>query len=171
MARALVLVDVQRNKLEGERPLPHAHGIRPRLQKMLDRARLKGAPVVFVQNDGDDGDPDAPGTPGWELALAPLPGETVVRKSVGNAFQQNPDLDDRLRALDVNRVVIAGMESPRCVRSTALGALALGFEVDLASGAHAAYAEHQSADVIATAVEQELAVEGASIVWWSGALN
>lgn len=171
MARALVLIDVQRNKLEGPKPVPGAHDVRPRLQRMLDTARSKGVPVVHVQNETiEDDEDDFTGSDGWQLVFAPIDGEWVVRKTVGNAFQENPQLDDELRALGVTRLVLAGMQSQLCLRSTALGALNLGFDVDIASGAHATYDDHQRADVIESAVEKELSIEGADVVWWSSAL-
>src|SRR5262245_4074886 len=46
MATALLLVDVQRNMLEGNTPVPAADQVRPALQSLLARARTAGALVV-----------------------------------------------------------------------------------------------------------------------------
>lgn len=170
MARALMLVDVQRNMLEGANPIPDADDVRPRIQELLTDARASGLLVVHVQNDGTADDPDVPGTEGWELVFEPAPGELVVRKTVKNTFQENPDLDDTLRARGIDSLTVAGMQSDHCIRATIEGALDLGFDVDLASGAHATYHGELSAERASVEIEQELAAKGVTIVTWSSAL-
>lgn len=165
MATALLLIDVQRNMLEGEPPVPAAHEVRPALQALLEAARTAGAVVVHVQNDGGAGEPDEPHTAGWELVFPVAPGEPVVRKAVTDAFAAHPDLARTLRDRGVDRVVLAGMQSEHCIQATGRGALRQGFEVLLASGAHATYDDgRSSAAQIAETVEGELAAEGVKVV-------
>lgn len=52
MAKALMLIDVQRNMLEPPTPVPSAATTRQALQDLLLRARQAGALVIHVQNDG-----------------------------------------------------------------------------------------------------------------------
>lgn len=156
----LLMVDVQRDMLEGENPVPSGVEVRSRLEALLLKARRSGALVVHVQNDGGPGDPDAPGTDGWALVFAPLAGEPVVRKSVGNAFS-NAELPKALRQHGVTRVVVAGMQSEHCVSDTSRGALRSGLQVVLACGAHATYDQDgRSAESISMRVEEELSGEG-----------
>lgn len=169
-ARALMLIDVQRNMLEGANPAPDATDLRPRIERVLADARAAELTIVHVQNDGSGDDPDLPGTDGWELVFPPLPGELVVRKTLGNAFRENPDLDDTLRALGVDSLTVVGLQSDFCVTATIEGALDLGFDVDLASGAHATYDGELSAENAAVEVEKDLAAKGVTIVMWSEAL-
>lgn len=156
MKTALLLVDAQRNMLEGDFPIPAAAQIKPALESLLTRGRKAGALVVHVQNDGPPGEPDEPGTVGWELIFPAAEAEIVVRKGVPDAFAANTDLASDLRASGVKRVVVAGMQSNYCVAATSLGALENGFEVVLASGAHATYDEKESAATISEKVEDEL---------------
>lgn len=153
VSRALILIDVHRDLLAGEGAIPDADDVAPRLEHLLAEARQRGIPVVHVLHDGGESAFD----PGLEH---------VVRSSVGNAFQQNPTLDDHLKSLAVSRVVIAGMRSDGSVLETSLGALQLGFDVDLASGAHATHHGERRAEEISAGIERELADHGASIVWW-----
>jgi nicotinamidase-related amidase len=164
MTTALILIDAQRNMLEGDQPVPGAEEIRNALAVLLDSARAAGCPVVHVQNDGPPGEVDEPGTEGWELVFPVHDGEVCVRKDVMNAFAANPDLAPELRQRGVDRVVIAGMQSDFCVRATGLGALGLGFGVVLPHGAHATYdgGSTAAADVSAE-VERELAEAGAQV--------
>ncbi len=111
MGYGLILVDVQRNMLEGQDAVAGAAGFRDLLSGLLDAARDADAAIIHVKNDGRAGDPDEPGIPGWELVFTPLPGEPVVRKDVANAFESNPALADVLRAMGVDTVVVAGLQS------------------------------------------------------------
>jgi len=162
MVTALLLVDVQRDMLEPPRPVAAHVEVRRALESLLLRARDEGAFVVHVQNDGPPGDPDEPQTPGWELVFKARPDELVVRKNQSDAFT-NASLAISLKAKDVNRVVVAGMQSEYCVAATCRGALRNGLEVVLAAGAHATYDEVDSASNISARVEGELGREGVKI--------
>ncbi len=163
MTTALMLIDAQRNMLEGGEAIPDASRVRPSLESLLTRARSQGVAVVHVQNDGPAGSVDEPHTEGWELVLPPADGEIVVRKDQFDTFTANPALADHLRALGVARVVVAGMQSEYCVLETGRSALGLGFEVVLAAGAHGTYDDDSSAADISAGVEKELSGSGAMV--------
>jgi hypothetical protein len=42
--------------------------------------------IIHIRNHGDQGEPDEPGTPTWELLNPPLAGEHLVDKRKSNAF-------------------------------------------------------------------------------------
>ncbi len=105
--------------------MPDADRLRSVLRALLSEARMAGAAVVHVQNKGRRDDPDAPGTPGWDLVFPVQESELVIQKTQGNAFSQ-PELTTWLRAKRIDDVVIAGMQSEFCIRDTARGALAHG---------------------------------------------
>jgi nicotinamidase-related amidase len=164
MTRALMLIDVQRNMLEPPTPVPAAASIREALQDLLLRARGAGALVIHVQNDGPPGEPDEPGTDGWQLVFPADAGELVVRKGQPDTFAANPALVKDLAANEVTEVVIAGMQSNYCVAESSRGALKHGLQAILASGAHATYDENEPAAAISAQIERELAVEGITIL-------
>jgi nicotinamidase-related amidase len=165
MTTALLFIDVQRNMLEGDHPVPAAGEVRPALAALLATARSARAPVVHVQNDGPPGEPDEPHTDGWQLVFPAADGELVVRKDQADTFADNPDLAQSLRDRGVDRVVVAGMQSEYCVHATGRGALGHGFDVVLASGAHATYdAGAVGAADISVGVEKELGTEGALVL-------
>lgn len=164
MKTALLLVDVQRNMLEPPTPVPGAPAIRAAIEQLLLDARSRGAVVVHVQNDGGSGDPDEPGTSGWELAFEPAEGEIVVRKDQPDTFVSNPSLANELAAQGVSRLVVAGMQSNYCVAASSRAGMQHGFEVVLVSGAHATYDEERPAAVISEGIEAELADEGIRVV-------
>ncbi len=162
--QALVIVDVQVGAFDGVRDPPLASGERllERVCALLDAARAAGLPIVFVQDCGRVGGAYEEGTPHWRLhpALAPRPGERVVKKRRASAFDGTA-LASTLAALDVRELVACGQRSEGCLWSTCLDALAAGLALTLVSDAHGTLGEH-AADVIAR-VNRELAERGASV--------
>jgi nicotinamidase-related amidase len=138
MHSALVVVDAQVNMWEA--PLHAGAAILERLRELVAEARQHQALVVFVRNLGTPGEVDALGAPGFPIhpTLAPRLGELVVDKQTPDAFV-GTDLGPTLLRSGVSRVVIAGMQSERCIEATCRGAKSLGFEVLLARGAHSTF--------------------------------
>ena len=161
MTTALLLIDVQRNMLEPPSPVPAASAVAAALTDLLDRARRAGATVVHLRNNGDAGDPDAPGSPGWELLFDPFPEEIVADKFSSDGFE-GTGIAERLPAGAV--LVVAGMQSEYCVRATSVAGLARGYRVVLAGGAHATYPDDGPAAEISARIERELAAAGADVV-------
>ncbi|MBM7813069.1 isochorismatase family protein [Saccharothrix algeriensis] len=161
MSTALLLVDVQRNMLGAPEPVPHAGPVGAAIEACLDRAREAGWTVVHVRNNGGDGDPDAPGTAGWELVHPVRDGEHVVDKHRCDAFEGTPL--GRLIPSSAT-VVLVGMQSEHCIRETALGALGRGHAVQLVRGAHATYDHDEPAAEVSARVERELAGAGVEVV-------
>jgi len=118
---ALLLIDPQAGHLAGPGAVPEAERLSDRTAVLLAAARVSGAMVVHVQNDGPAGMVDEPGTPGWELHLPVAAGESVIRKRRDNAFDST-DLADLLTTRGVRSVVVCGLMSEMCVSATARAA-------------------------------------------------
>ncbi|KOF13490.1 isochorismatase [Ensifer adhaerens] len=138
LAEALLVVDVQRAFISGADAVPDHLSLQRAVGRLLERAREKGAPILFLQNDGPKGTPDEPGTDGWQLFFDARPGETVVRKSFDDGFH-GTDLEAQLRSHGVETLAICGMLSEMCLAATARQAMDIGFSVILAHDAHATY--------------------------------
>jgi nicotinamidase-related amidase len=161
MTSVLLVIDAQRNMLLPPEPVPDAPAVGAAIEATVAAARSAGARVVHIRNRGDAGDPDEPGTPGWELAFPTRPGEPVVDKPECDSFVDT-DLADHVPA--GVPVVLVGMQSEYCVRSTALGALARAHPVTLVRGAHATYPDGEPATDISARVEAELERAGVRLV-------
>ena len=104
--------------------------------RLLEASRAAGIPVLFtrysLKPDYSDAGllldlfPQIVGTGGlvrdsWDAAvieaLAPLPGETVIDKTRYSAFYDT-DLEERLRALGTDTVIVCGVTTNICVEST-----------------------------------------------------
>ena len=159
MSNALFVVDVQQwGFYEYQWRLPDADELLPRLKARLDEARAAGWQIVHVQNDGAEGEMDAPGAPLWPMMFEPLEGELHVRKTVSDTFESNPGLAAQLRDMGVTDITMIGCQSEMCVRATALGAKAAGFAVEVPAGLHGTYdSDDKSAEQIKAEVDAELA--------------
>ncbi|TXS06202.1 isochorismatase family protein [Streptomyces sp. col6] len=138
--QALIVVDVQKDGVTGDRAVPSADVLLDRTAGLLARARGAGAVVVHLQNDGDPGAGDEPYTPGWALHL-PVeegPTEVVIRKTWDDGFKDT-SLGAVLTEAGVESLAVCGVMSEMCVQATARTALELGYRVVLPYDAHATH--------------------------------
>lgn len=125
---ALVIIDAQNEYVDGKLPLT---GVGPALEtisRLLQRARDAGAPVVHIAHQGKPGGAFDPDGPGGAIAgpAAPSEGETVIGKSLPNAFA-GTGLHETLQGLGAKQLILAGFMTHMCVSSTARAALDLGY--------------------------------------------
>ena len=148
--KALVIVDMLQDFVDGALANPRARAIVGPLRRLLDHARSEGWVVVFSNDAHHPDDPELrvwgphamEGDPGAEVigALRPEPGERelVSPKRAYGAFD-GTGLDEQLRALDVDEVVVAGQHTHICVRHTSYGALIRGYAVTVPRDAVCAF--------------------------------
>jgi nicotinamidase-related amidase len=142
MTMALVVVDIQNDYFpEGKLPLAGPIEASQQAARLLDRFRQTQRPVVHIQHLAVR--PGAtfflPGTPGADFHpnVQPLPGEPIVQKNFPNSFRETPLLEV-LRELQVNRLIICGMQTNMCVDAITRAAADFGFECLVAADACAA---------------------------------
>jgi nicotinamidase-related amidase len=134
----LVVVDAQREYVDGMLKLPHVEPALDNIARLLQAARDAGSPVIHVQHKGKAGGAFDPNTVAFELAdqAAARDGEARVEKALPNAFAST-DLKDLLDATGRKKLVIAGFMTHMCVSSTARAALDLGFGTTVVADASA----------------------------------
>ena len=137
-AEAIIVVDMQRAFVVGSGAVPDASRLESAVNRLIALARDAGALVIHLQNDGQLGSVDEPGSPGWALAIDPLPGEKIIRKCQDDGFS-GTDLDATLREHGVSTVVVCGVQSEMCVASTARVAMSRGLTVVLPRDSHGTY--------------------------------
>lgn len=143
---AFLFVDLQNDFLERAGLLPEAHELTEKAASLLTDARSLGAPVIHIHTlvspDGSDAMPHwktghtlscVKGSRGAESPkeLTPFESEKIIQKSFYSGFE-NGELAMLLEDLQVEEVVIAGLYTHACVRSTALDAYAIGYPVTIA---------------------------------------
>jgi nicotinamidase-related amidase len=104
--------------------------------------RDAGQPLIIVQHGSvEPGSPLVTGTPGHRLRpeLAALTPDLLVRKRVHSAFHGKDDLDAWLGERGVRDLVLAGIQTNRCVETTARVGGDLGYRVLVALDATHTY--------------------------------
>jgi nicotinamidase-related amidase len=135
---AIVVIDAQREYVDGVLPLPDASAALDNVAALLARAREAGAPVFHVQHKGRAGGLFDPATAAFAFAdgAQPIAGETVVNKGLPNSFA-GTDLQEALEKAGRKRLVLAGFMTHMCVSATARAALDLGYQSTVLSDATA----------------------------------
>jgi len=134
----LIMIDCQNTYTRGVMELDGVQAALDEAAALLDRARSAGIPIIHIQHsDGPGSLYDIEGESGAIVdRVAPRDGEPVVVKNYPNSFVQT-DLDDRLKALGAENLVLAGFMTHMCVNSTARGAFSAGFSPSVVAGATA----------------------------------
>jgi len=135
---ALILVDLQNTYREGVMRLAGAEEALVQARRVLDRARALGRPVIHIRHDAGVGSPyDVTALIG-QIAdpVAPLAGEMVITKQYPNSFLHTP-LEEELKRLGIDSVVLAGFMTHACINSTARGAFNLGYHATIVANATA----------------------------------
>jgi nicotinamidase-related amidase len=137
---ALLIIDAQVNMFADEMHVYDPDRLIETIGILADKARLSGIPVIYARNNGGEGDPDLPGTPGWEIcpALAPRTGELVIDKAGADAFEAT-SLQQILQSKGIECLVLTGMQTELCIDTTCRRALVLGYQVIVVEDGHSTF--------------------------------
>jgi nicotinamidase-related amidase len=139
MKTALLLIDIQNDYFPGGKmELEGPGAAAAQAGKLLEFFRRQGWPTVHIQHLSTR--PGAtfflPDTDGMKIhaSIAPKDNETVLVKHFPNSFRETT-LQEHLKKLGVERLVICGMMTHMCVDATTRAAADLGYPVLLAADA------------------------------------
>jgi len=141
MTKALILIDIQLgfdNPVWGARNNPDAEANAARL---LQHWRSQDWPIFHIRHLSTTiGSPLAVGQQGtgFKPEVKPFADETVIEKNVNSAFI-GTNLEERLHGCFATDLVICGLTTPHCVSTSARMGANLGFGVELAHDACAAF--------------------------------
>ncbi len=158
---ALLVIDVQVGLFEKGTPVYQAGQVLENILCLVERAHEADAPVFYIQHcDQRD---LARGTPGWQLHphLRPMNKDFHLYKEKSNSFE-GTELEEKLKALGVERVVVTGLVTHGCVKNGCMGALKHGFQVTLAQDAHSNFSS-RAAEVIEE-WNGKMAAEGVNVL-------
>lgn len=143
---AVVVVDFQRAFTEHEHVGPGTAVALQHSAELLDAARAAGVPVIYVVMVLDSLDDRMlaqrvrsslterceRGNPWAEIspAVPVQPGDHVVEKTVASGFHRT-GLEDLLRELGVDEVVVIGTSTSGCVRATVVDAAYRSFRISV----------------------------------------
>lgn len=129
MPDVVLVVDMLRGFLEEGNPLycgPDARAIIPNVQELLKRESAKGAGILYLADTHDPDDREfrmfprhcVRGTAETEIIpeLMAYPGDVVPKTRYSGFY--GTDLDERLGALDPDRLIVSGVCTDICVMHT-----------------------------------------------------
>jgi nicotinamidase-related amidase len=136
--KALIIVDMLEDFVDGKLANPKARAIIEPLQGLIEHARSEGWVIVFSNDAHQPGDPELrvwgehamAGDPGAEV-IDELPvheGDIVSPKRHYGAFDET-GLDEQLKERGVDEVVVTGQHTHICVRHSSYGALVRGYGI------------------------------------------
>ena len=128
---ALLIIDVQKGVVANayDRDLVVAT-----IGKLVQQARQKNAPIVWVQHNDEQLTRDSDN---WPIVPELVPGEAepLVEKRYGDAFEATT-LENVLSEMGVGHLIVVGAQTDACIRSTLHGAVVRGYDATLVSDAH-----------------------------------
>jgi nicotinamidase-related amidase len=144
MKPAIIVVDMLKDNLKESSRNPcfeTGRAIIPNLQKLLGEGRKRGFPIIFACDSFLEGDfifggkmkvHSLRGTKGAEVVedLNPKPNDIILPKRRFSAFFKT-DLDQTLRTLGVDTIVVTGVTTEVCVLMTVMDGLSHDFSVIL----------------------------------------
>lgn len=135
---ALIMVDCQNTYRVGVMQLTGVEKAIVEAKALLERARALNIPIIHIQHDGGVGSPYDLTTDIGQISneVAPKEGEYVITKNFPNAFVQT-ELDERLKSLNIENIVLAGFMTHMCINSTAHGGFNLGYKPTVVASATA----------------------------------
>ena len=147
---AVIVVDVLNDFVEGLVGSPHAITVIEPCQKLIAAARGLNVPVIYTNDahvEEDDelaiwGPHAMKGSQGAQIydAVAPQGGDIVIEKHNYSGFFKT-ELDDTLKELGVDSLVVVGLYSNICCRLTCIDAFQHGYKVTIAREAMTSFDE------------------------------
>ncbi len=149
MKPALLLIDLQNDYLASPNLQPPAVELIRKAAALLAECRQSKIPVIHiwttVRRDDDRRLPHWRAENRWQCELGtsghatpdvlqPLPGELVIHKSGFNAFADG-SLEEALKRLTCDAVILTGLHLHTCVRIAAMESLERGYQVRIAEDA------------------------------------
>ncbi len=152
MANAVLVIDMLRGFLEEGNPLfcgQKARRIIPNVKRLLERELEMGSKIFFICDHHDPDDAEfnmfpphcIAGTPEAEVIpeLAQYPGEIIPKRRYSAFF--NTDLDERLKALRPEKLIVCGVCTHICVLHTVANARNRDYQVEVAADCVASFDE------------------------------
>ena len=131
---ALLVIDMQ------QALVPGAYletGTIAAINHVVQKARGANRPVIYLQHCHQQYKPMMKGEPGWAIhsSMDLEPSDERIEKTASDSFYKT-DLAARLKDLDIQQLIVTGMQTEFCVDATCRAALSHDFDVILIADGH-----------------------------------
>ena len=138
MKRALLVIDVQYEYFTGKMPVTYPQGSFEKILKAVDAANQSKIAVILIRHGAPQKNATAfvNGSGGWDIHEELLRKEhlCIFDKNLPGSFTDT-ELEDLLREMGIDTIVICGYMTQMCCDTTARQAVHLGFSVEFLSDA------------------------------------
>jgi nicotinamidase-related amidase len=131
---ALLIIDVQmalflRGKYDGKK-IFQAEQLLQNIRTLIQKACSSNTPIFYVQHT--DNRYLRQGSSFWEIhpQIKPEANDTVILKYHVDSFN-NTNLHEQLKSLDIQRLVICGLQTELCVDTACRAAFSLGYKQNI----------------------------------------
>jgi nicotinamidase-related amidase len=133
---AIVVVDMQVGLLDGG-PKQDLHGVIQRINLLTAMVREQSGKVIWIRHCGKPGDGFEPHTEGWSFLpeLSRHSGDVVVEKTLNDPFA-GTSLQEILKRIAPDRVLVVGWATDLCVDATIRSAVSNHYHVVVVSDGH-----------------------------------
>ena len=134
---ALLIIDMQVGILEDQDfPIFQKEQLISNINALILNAKATHRPVIFIRHTEASG-PLEINTKGWHISseLNVDEQDIIINKYTPDSFHQTP-LTDLLKERNVQKLVIAGLQTEYCIDTTCRRAFTLGYPTILVSDAH-----------------------------------
>ena len=126
--KALLVVDIHGRFTKGKKVYEEKRFIET-VNRAIETFRQAGDLIVQVHHLNED---TAPGTPGWEFdpRIQLTEDDPIVYKRKGSAFN-GTSLHEILDKHTIDEVIVCGLATQYCIRSTCIGSVKEGYQTRL----------------------------------------
>jgi len=128
---ALLIVDVQNGVIASAY---NKDEVVENINTMISKARASKIPIIWVQHSDNE---LIKNTKEWEIdpRLEQSTNDYYIEKGFNSSFEKT-NLDELVKQLGVNKIVLMGAASNWCIRATAYATLERGYDLCLIGDAH-----------------------------------
>lgn len=138
MKEALIIIDVQNDYFKGGScELYQPEKAESKIMELISESRKLNRPIVYIQHINPPDDYFfIEGTYGCEISprIKPQPEDKVIIKYYPNSFLET-ELDQYLKSVGAEKLIICGMMTHMCVDTTVRAAMDYGYKVDVVADA------------------------------------
>lgn len=138
MGRAVLVIDMLNEFVHGKFGGERTQAVVPCIERLLEHARKNSIPVIYIKDAHSEDDKELEiwgmhamkGTEEAQIIpeLAPQPDDYVLEKTTYFVFHET-GLDDLLKGIDVDEVIITGLLTDICVKLAAAEAFVRGYNI------------------------------------------
>jgi nicotinamidase-related amidase len=137
---AILIIDVQKGMFSMDPPVYNGELLLDKLTQMISFAYQHNIPLIYVQHNGPENSPLEKHTTGWDIhdAIAPQDNDIILQKNTPDSFYET-NLKSYLDKLNIDHLILTGIQTEACVDSTCRRAFSLNYDVTLITDAHSTF--------------------------------